>query len=144
MAEATDAPVEPAAAAHRAAPRRPGWVRMISQFARRRTLGFAGGMVVVLMILLAVLAPVLAPYDPLETSFLDQLKPPSSEHWLGTDTFGRDVFSRLVYGAQTALLVGFVASIVGCSAGAVLGLNGAYFGGNIDLLLERLNDILLS
>src|SRR5688572_28853628 len=121
-----------------------GWIRALATFAGRRTLGFCGGLVIVLMMLLAALAPVLAPYDPLETSFLDQLEPPSAEHWLGTDPFGRDVFSRLVYGSRTALLVGFVASIVGCSLGAVLGLIGAYFGGNTDLLLERLMDVLIS
>ncbi len=123
---------------------RSGWLGAIATFARRRKLGFAGGVVIVLMLLLAVLAPVLAPYDPLETSFVDQLKPPSGEHLLGTDPFGRDVFSRLVYGSRTALLVGFFASIVGCSFGAILGLIGAYFGGNTDLLLERLMDILIS
>lgn len=97
-----------------------------------------------LMLLLALLAPILAPFDPLETSFLDQLKPPSGEHFIGTDPFGRDVFSRVIYGARTALLVGFTSSIVGCSLGAALGLTGAYFGGKTDLLLERLMDILIS
>ena len=122
----------------------PAWLRAITTFARRRTLGFIGGVVVVLMLLLALAAPLVAPYDPLETSFLDQLKAPDREHLLGTDPFGRDVLTRLMYGAQTALLVGFSASIVGCSIGAILGLIGAYYGGNIDLLLERINDILLS
>ena len=130
--------------ARRSARSGPSWLRAITQFARRRTLGFAGGVVIVLMLLLAVLAPVVAPYDPEETSFLDQLKPPSAEHWLGTDPFGRDVLSRLIYGSQTALLVGFGASVVGCSVGAILGLIGAYYGGKTDLLLERLNDILIS
>ena len=122
----------------------PRWLRAITQFARRRTLGFAGGVVVVLMLAVALLAPVVAPYDPEESSFLDQLKPPSAEHWLGTDQFGRDVFTRLIYGAQTALTVGFGASIAGCSLGAILGMIGAYKGGKTDLLLERLNDVLLS
>lgn len=123
---------------------RGGWVKALSHFARRRTLGFAGGLVVVVMLLAAALAPVVAPYDPVETSFLDQLKPPSGEHWLGTDPFGRDVFTRLLYGARTALLVGFTVSLVGCSLGAILGLIGAYFGGKTDLLLERFMDVLIS
>jgi peptide/nickel transport system permease protein len=119
------------------------WSHLVN-FARKRTLGFAGGVVVVLMLLVAALAAFVAPYDPLETSFLDQLKPPSSEHWLGTDPFGRDVLSRLIYGSRTALLVGFSASIVGCSLGAILGLIGAYYGGKTDLLIERLMDVIIS
>jgi peptide/nickel transport system permease protein len=121
-----------------------GWVRTLGHFARRHTLGFAGGVVVVGMILVAALAPLIAPYDPLETSFLDQLQPPSLAHWLGTDTFGRDVLSRLIYGARTALLVGFTASIVGSSVGASFGLLAAYFGGKTDLLIERVNDVVIS
>jgi peptide/nickel transport system permease protein len=96
------------------------------------------------MILTALLAGVIAPHDPLETSFLDQLKPPSSRYLLGTDTFGRDVLSRLIYGSRTALKIGFGAAFVGASTGALLGVISAYFGGKIDLLLERLMDILIS
>ncbi len=132
------------AAGERGLAPRAGWTGVVGHFARRHTLGFAGGVVVVAMLMLAALAPLLAPYDPLETSFLDQLKPPSPTHWLGTDPFGRDVFSRLVHGSRTALLVGFSASIVGCSLGAILGLLAAYFGGKTDLLIERLNDVIIS
>ena len=131
------------AAARRLLRRRPWWAS-IATFARRRTIGFVGGVMILLMLVVALLAPIVAPYDPLETSFLDQLKPPSGEHVLGTDPFGRDVFSRIIYGSRTALLVGFVASIVGCSLGAALGLIGAYFGGWTDLLLERVMDVLIS
>jgi len=128
----------------RAARSGPGWLRTLKQFAQRRTLGFVGGLVIVLMLVVALLAPIVAPYDPEETSFLDQLKPPSLEHLLGTDPFGRDVLSRLIYGSQTALLVGFGASVVGCSIGAIMGLIGAYYGGKTDMILERLNDVLIS
>ncbi|MDP8921660.1 MAG: ABC transporter permease [Chloroflexota bacterium] len=135
-------------AAARSAARRPArrrsWWASIGTFARRRTIGFIGGAIILLMLLVALLAPIVAPYDPLETSFLDQLEPPSAEHILGTDPFGRDVFSRILYGSRTALLVGFTASIVGCSLGAALGLIGAYFGGWTDLLLERVMDVLIS
>ncbi|HET6315169.1 MAG TPA: ABC transporter permease, partial [Chloroflexota bacterium] len=82
--------------------------------------------------------------DPLETSFLEQLKPPSAEHLLGTDAFGRDVLSRIIYGSRTALKIGFGAALVGTSIGALLGVISAYFGGTFDLLLERLMDILIS
>ena len=145
MAEVTSAPETVAGPSSERQARRPAtWLETIGTFARRRTLGFVGGLVIVVMLLMALLAPFVAPYDPEETSFLDQLKPPSGEHWLGTDPFGRDVLSRLIYGAQTALIVGFSASIAGCSIGAVLGLIGAYYGGKTDMILERLNDVIIS
>jgi peptide/nickel transport system permease protein len=72
------------------------------------------------------------------------LMPPSAEHPLGTDSFGRDVLSRLIYGSQTALVVGFGASLLGATIGALIGVASAYFGGRIDLLLQRFMDVLLS
>ena len=71
------------------------------------------------------------------------LSPPGAKHWLGTDAFGRDVLSRLIYGSRTALLVGFGSALLGATAGAVLGVGSAYFGGKIDLYLQRLMDVLL-
>ena len=127
-----------------AGPRETTWVELVVDFGRRRTLGAAGAVVILLMMLAAALAGVIAPHDPYETSFLQQLKPPSGEHWLGTDAFGRDVLSRLIYGARTALKIGFGAAVTGASVGALLGVISAYFGGTIDLLLERLMDILIS
>ncbi len=120
------------------------WYGVILTFARKRTLGFIGAVVIVVLMVLALFAGVIAPYDPLETSFLEQLKPPSSLHLLGTDAFGRDVLSRIIYGSRTALKIGFGAALVGTSIGALLGVISAYFGGTIDLLLERLMDILIS
>ena len=84
------------------------------------------------------------PYDPVATSFADFLLPPSPEHILGTDNFGRDILSRIIFGARTALLVGFTASFGGCTAGYVLGVVGAYFGGRIDQIIQRLMDVLIS
>src|SRR5919106_2550667 len=77
-------------------------------------------------------------------NFGAMLAAPSGAHWLGTDSFGRDVLSRLIYGSRTALLVGFGASVLGATLGAVLGVGSAYFGGRIDLLLQRIMDIFLS
>lgn len=122
----------------------PAWLGVIVDFARRRTLGAAGGLIIILMFIAAVLANVISPHDPYETSFLAQLKPPGGEHPLGTDAFGRDVFSRLIHGSRTALKIGFGAALVGTSLGALVGVISAYFGGKIDLLLERLMDILIS
>jgi peptide/nickel transport system permease protein len=120
------------------------WTDLILDFCRRRPLGAAGAMVTLLLIAIAILAPVIAPYDPFETSFLEQLKPPSIDHLLGTDAFGRDVFSRLIYGSRTALKIGFGAALIGCSLGALLGVVSAYFGGMVDLMMERVMDILIS
>jgi len=113
-------------------------------FARRRPLGAVGAVVVVLVLAVAVTAPVIAPYDPLAVDFGSMLAPPSARHWLGTDAFGRDVLSRLIYGSRTALIVGFGAASVGATAGAVLGVGSAYFGGRVDLYLQRLMDIFIS
>jgi peptide/nickel transport system permease protein len=120
------------------------WVAAIREFARRRPLGALGAAVVVLMIVVAVFAGVLAPYDPVAVDFGAMLARPSAQHWLGTDAFGRDVMSRLVYGSRTALFVGFGAALIGATAGAVLGVGSAYFGGRLDLYLQRLMDIFLS
>jgi peptide/nickel transport system permease protein len=120
------------------------WWLAIRDFARRRVLGAIGAVVVLVMILLAVFAGVLAPYDPLGVDFGAMLSAPSATHWLGTDAFGRDVLSRLIYGSRTALLVGFGAAVLGATLGAVLGVGSAYFGGLIDLYLQRLMDIFLS
>ena len=125
----------------RAAAVRPNtWLDLVMDFAGGGGWGrWRGGDV--LLLLVALLAGVIAPYDPLDTSFLEQLKPPSLQHLLGTDAFGRDVLSRLIYGSRTALKVGFGAAFVGSSLGALLGVISAYFGGKVDLLLERLMDI---
>ncbi len=122
---------------------RSGWAAAW-RFARRWPLGAAGAAILAGMVLAALLAPAIAPHDPLDTNFIAILRPPSAEYPLGTDAFGRDVLSRLLYGARTALLVGLSASLVGASAGALLGTVSAYFGGKVDLVLQRINDVFLS
>ena len=119
------------------------WVSTILAFCRRRPLGAIGAGIVVIMLLVAAFAPFLAPYDPVTVDFGAMLSPPDAKHWLGTDAFGRDVLSRLIYGSRTALLVGFGSALLGATAGAVLGVGSAYFGGKIDLYLQRLMDVLL-
>ena len=119
------------------------WVSTLLAFCRRRPLGAIGAGIVVIMLLVAVFAPWLAPYDPVTVDFGAMLSPPGAKHWLGTDAFGRDVLSRLIYGSRTALLVGFGSALLGATAGAVLGVGSAYFGGRIDLYLQRLMDVLL-
>ncbi len=125
-------------------PRAPGWLGGVADFARRRPLGAGGAAVVVAMGLGAILASAVAPYDPLAPDYGARLAPPSTAHWLGTDAFGRDVLSRIIYGARTALTVGFVSALVGATLGALIGVATAYVGGTVDLLVERVMDVLLS
>src|SRR5437870_5303331 len=122
---------------------RSGWLATTMDFVRRRPLGAIGGFVVVLMLVTAAGAGVLAPYDPVTVDFGAMLARPSAAHWLGTDAFGRDVLSRLIYGSRTALLVGFGAALIGATGGAILGVGSAFFGGKVDLYLQRLMDIFL-
>ena len=120
------------------------WLVGLGTFARRWPLGSAGAVIIVLMIGSAVCAPFIAPYDPLETDFAAQFSPPTAVHWLGTDAFGRDLLSRIIYGSRTALLVGFASAFSGATLGAVLGVASAYFGGRIDLVMQRLVEIFLA
>ncbi len=114
------------------------------RFVRTKPLGAAGAVIILGMLALAVFAELLAPYDPYVGDYGLQFARPSAEHWLGTDEFGRDVLSRIMYGARIALFVGFFASFIGCTLGALLGVVSAFWGGTVDLLLERLMDILLA
>ena len=117
---------------------------VVRDFTRRRPLGAIGAAVVALMIGVAVFAEMLAPYNPVAVDFGSMLARPSAQHWLGTDAFGRDVLSRLIYGSRTALFVGFGAAFIGTTLGAVLGVGSAYFGGRIDLYLQRVMDCVLA
>jgi peptide/nickel transport system permease protein len=121
-----------------------GWVDRAWTFARAKPLGAAGALIILAMLLVAALAQPLAPYDPYLPDYAAQFSRPSVDHWLGTDEFGRDVLSRIMYGARIALFVGFTASFAGCSIGGLLGVLSAYCGGTIDLLLERVMDVLLA
>ncbi len=119
-------------------------VTTILRFIRTKPLGAAGALIILVMLFVALFAHALAPFDPYRGDYGLQFTRPSVEHWFGTDEFGRDVLSRVMYGARIALFVGFSASFVGCTLGAILGVLSAYSGGTVDLLLERVMDILLS
>jgi peptide/nickel transport system permease protein len=123
---------------------RGGWTEAVLDFCRTRPLGAVGAAIILLMLLVALAAPLIARYDPVVNDFASMLAPPSSAHWLGTDAFGRDVLARLIYGSRTALLVGFGASVLGATLGAVLGVASAYFAGRVDLYLQRVMDVFLS
>ncbi|MGE5514142.1 MAG: ABC transporter permease [Bacteroidota bacterium] len=124
-----------------AIPHRPNPVLL---FIRKEPLGFGGFLIILLYFVFALGARWIAPFDPEAVDFAAMLSPPSAEHFFGTDQYGRDVFSRLVYGARTALGVGILSAFLGCTAGAVLGAASGYFGGRIDNVIQRIVDILLS
>ena len=120
------------------------WFGIAGTFVCDRPLGGAGAAIILFMIIAALLANFLSPYDPLENDYGAMFQAPGARHWLGTDSFGRDVLSRILYGSRTALWVGFCSSLFGTTIGALIGASCAYFGGKIDLLMQRLMDILLS
>ncbi len=126
----------------RAVPRRPRR-RALSAFGRNRA-AVAGALVVALFVGVAVLAPLLAPYDPLKTNFLLIRKAPSAAHWLGTDDLGRDILSRMVFGARASLLAGCISVAIAILIGVPVGLASGYFGRWIDAVLSRVVEALLS
>ena len=111
---------------------------------KKQPLGTVGFLVVIAMIVMAVGANYLTPYDPEENDFANMLIAPGWEFLLGTDQFGRDIMPRLIYGARTALFVGFVASFVGATIGLVLGVMSAFFGGTFDLIFQRVMDVFMA
>ncbi len=112
-------------------------------FARRYPLGALGGAILMAMILTAIFAPVIAPHDPQATSVALQYAPPGSKRILGGDQLGRDVLSRLIYGARISLSVGLLSVGIGVTAGTLIGIFSAYAGGTVDLLVQRLVDALM-
>jgi len=120
---------------------RAGWTGVVLKFVRQRPLGAVGAAIILAMVVTGILAGVLAPYDPLATDYAAMLSAPSRSHWLGTDSFGRDVLSRMIYGSRTALMVGLGASLIGATLGSVIGVASAYFGGRVDLVVQRVMDV---
>ena len=123
---------------------RHSWPQAARLFVRRQPLGTFGLVIVVVAAIAGLSAEWIAPYSPTANDFAAMTEPPSLAHWLGTDQFGRDLLSRIIYGARTALIIGFVSAFVGGFAGLVLGVGSAYFGGWIDLVLQRVMDILMA
>jgi peptide/nickel transport system permease protein len=114
------------------------------EFCRQQPLGAISFVVIVVMMFAGVFSQWVAPYNPFDIDFASILAPPSWDHWMGTDAFGRDIFSRVIYGARTALVIGFLSSFIGSTFGAILGAASAYFGGRVDEIIQRFVDILLA
>jgi peptide/nickel transport system permease protein len=120
----------------------------IVRFVREQPLGAIGFIIIIIMFLSAIFAPYVAPCSPEDVDFAASPAlgggSPSAEHWLGADAFGRDILSRLIYGARTALSIGFLSAFFGCSTGAIVGIVSAFAGGKTDMLIQRAIDIMLS
>lgn len=124
-----------------AEPRRPSafWLAF-----SRNKLSWVGLVLLAIILLVAAFAPLLAPYDPLEQNLVVRLEPPSAEYLLGTDSYGRDVLSRLIYGARISLFVGFVAITIAMLVGTAIGVLTGYVGGLFDQIVMGVLDVLLS
>ena len=118
----------------------PGRARALWRTLKRKPLGLASAAVLSILVLTAIFADVLAPYDPLETQPEIRLAPPSRAHLFGTDDIGRDVFSRVIHGARISLWVGLLAVGLGTFAGMIIGLACGYWEGRLDLILQRVMD----
>ncbi|MCY7676270.1 oligopeptide ABC transporter permease [Bacillus safensis] len=110
----------------------------------KNKLAVTGSVILLIIIFSAIFAPMIAPYAPEHQDLLKRLQPPSAEHFMGTDKFGRDIFSRVLYGARVSLLVGFVSVVGAITIGTVVGAVAGYFKGFVDSLLMRFVDIVLS
>jgi peptide/nickel transport system permease protein len=119
------------------------WAATI-RFLRRQPVGSIGMIIVAIFGLCGLFADVIAPYSPTANDFAAMTEAPSWAHWLGTDQLGRDILSRILFGARTAFIVGITSAVVGGFSGLILGVGSAYFGGRVDLILQRLNDIVVS
>ena len=128
----------------RVAPRRSrdSWSTVILRFCRKKPLGAAGGALMLLMVVAAMLAEPLATHDPIATDAANTLAPPGASHWLGSDHLGRDVYSRIIFGSRVSLIVGVLSTLLGSVLGGFIGLLSAYFGGKTDLITQRVLDIL--
>jgi peptide/nickel transport system permease protein len=130
----------PADLDHHAVPRRG---RVLHRFARHR-LGVASAAFIALLAVVAILAPLVAPKDPNAQDLLNRLQPPSGEAWLGTDDYGRDQLSRLIYGTRISLLIGIGSMVVAFAIGVPPGVIAGFRGGKVDAVLGRVNDALLA
>ena len=116
----------------------------LAQLVRQNKLAVFSALVILAIIILAVFAPVFSPYDPAAQSLRERLAAPSAEHWLGTDKLGRDIMSRIIYGARVSLVIGLLPTFISMFIGTILGLFAGYYGGKTDFVIMRLADIMLA
>ena len=118
-----------------------GW-RRLTFLAQRYMLGTVGLIIMVLFVWVAISANLISRFDPLSVDSAHRLSPPDARHWMGTDSFGRDVWSRIIHGARISLAVGIGSTALGSSLGVIIGLASGYLSGWVDLVFQRITDIL--
>jgi peptide/nickel transport system permease protein len=143
MADHVEALPRPRLAARRP-PQAPALLVSAWRFCRRKPLGALGGIIVIGLLIMAVFAPWIAPYTYDETIPGARMKAPGAKFWMGTDNLGRDVWSRVVYGARISITVGFATILIGTLLAAAIGISSAYFGGAYDIVVQRLVDAWMS
>ena len=120
------------------------WLDKAKTLVRQNKLAAFSALLIIFMILIAVFAPLVAPYDHLQQSLSDRLQHPSAAHWLGTDELGRDVLSRIIFGARISLTIGLVPTLISMAIGTVLGMYAGFYGGKVDFIIMRLADVMLA
>ena len=120
------------------------WADKLKTLARQNKLAVFSAVVILIIALRAIFAPLVAPYGYMEQDLLNRLQAPSAAHLLGTDELGRDVFSRLIYGARISLVVGLIPTVIAMTSGTILGLIAGFYGGKVDYIIMRLGDIMLA
>ena len=136
LAQANDAYVEETESA--------SFLRNTVRIFRRNRMAMTGLIIIVVLVLTAVFAPYISPHDPYRVDMNEQFLSPSLTHWLGTDNFGRDVLTRILYGARISLVVGIVPSFISLIIGAIMGIVSGYYGGRIDFTIMRLADMMIA
>lgn len=136
LAQANDAYVEETESA--------SFLRDTVRIFRRNRMAMTGLIIIVVLVLTAVFAPYISPHDPYRVDMNEQFLSPSFTHWLGTDNFGRDVLTRILYGARISLVVGIVPSFISLIIGAIMGIVSGYYGGRIDFTIMRLADMMIA
>ena len=118
-------------------------MKLVRRFMRNR-MATVGVIILLLIVIIAVFAPWIAPYSPQSQNLRRRFETSSSDHWFGTDELGRDIFSRIVYGSRVSLMVGFAAAFGGLVVGVIIGMMSGYYGGRFDDLVMRLIDVMMS
>ena len=118
------------------------WSMSYKKFKKNKT-AMAGVIILILFTIVAIFAPYIAPYDPFKQNFIHSLKAPSHSHPLGTDEFGRDILSRIIYGSRISLQIGFISVFISMIAGTILGVIAGYYGSWIDMIIMRMVDLML-
>jgi peptide/nickel transport system permease protein len=124
-------------------PKRNNLFNAIRRYSSNR-LAVVGGIIIISFFLITIFAPVIAPYEPEQQNVLDRLKPPSAQYWMGTDSTGRDVFSRTVFACRVSIPIGFLAMAISMTVGILFGLVAGFYGGVLDNVLMRITDLVLS